>query len=98
VPEPLWLVLIVGALSLLGFMCLFADPAERFAVQAAMIGAIAAVVVSGLLVVSFLDRPYEGHTGSIRPVEMTRTLELLERDKARTAPTAPVLCDAAGRP
>jgi len=98
VPEPLWFVLIVGALSLLGFMCLFADPAERFAVQAAMIGAVAAVVVSGLLVVSFLDRPYEDQTGSIQPVEMARTLELLERDAARTAPPTPALCDAGGRP
>jgi hypothetical protein len=98
VPTPLWLVLVVGAVLLLGFVCLFADRAEPFWLQAATIGAIAAIVASGLLVVGFLDRPYENQTGSITPVEMRRTLELLESDRDRAASQAPVPCDPRGRP
>ena len=98
VPAPLWLVLILGACLVVGYMCLYADPAEPRFVQAAMIGAITALVVSGLLMVRFLDHPYQGHTGSIEPVEMTRTLALMESSQ-RTADSPPAApCDARGRP
>jgi hypothetical protein len=98
VPTPLWLVLTVGAVLLVGFMCLFADPREPLAVQAAMIAAITAVVVSGLLVVRFLDRPYENQSGSIKPVEMRQTLELLDREQQQMRIKARIPCDAGGRP
>jgi hypothetical protein len=97
VPAPLWLVLILGAALVVGFTCLHADPGEGLAVQAMMTAAITAVVVAGLLTVRFLDHPYENRSGSIKPAEMTRTLELMEQAEPNLLRnSAP--CDAHGRP
>jgi amino acid transporter len=98
VPQPLWLVLILGAGLLVGFMCFFADRSEAFLVQAMMIGAITAVVVSGLLVIRFLDRPYENRSGSIQPAEMRQTLELIEQERKQPDHEVRPPCDAHGRP
>jgi hypothetical protein len=97
VPFPLWLVLMIGAVVLIGYMCFFADRGEPFFVQAMMIASITAVVVSGLLVIRFLDRPYENRVGSIEPVEMRHTLRLLERQQ-QSGPKVRERCDAQGRP
>jgi hypothetical protein len=98
VPVPLWLVLILGACLVVGYMCLYADPGEPRFVQASMIGAITALVVSGLLIVRFLDHPYQNQTGSIRPVEMTRTLALMESSRRTADSPRAEPCDARGRP
>jgi Protein of unknown function (DUF4239) len=97
VPLPLWFVLILGAVLVVVFMCFFADRSERFFVQAMMIGAIAAMVLSGLLVIRFLDRPYENRRGSIKPTEMRQTLELIEQQQALSGRVRG-LCDGQGRP
>jgi hypothetical protein len=97
VPLPLWLVLILGAVLVVVFMGFFADRSEPFLVQAMMIGAVTAVVVSGLLVIRFLDRPYENRPGSIKPTEMRQTLQLIERQEARSGGHA-APCDEHGRP
>jgi hypothetical protein len=98
VPAPLWFVLILGAALLIGFMGFFADRSEAFLVQAMMIGAITAMVVSGLLVIRFLDRPYENRAGSIKPVEMRQTLELIEQERKQSERNPRVPCDGYGRP
>jgi hypothetical protein len=48
--------------------------------QAAMVAAVAIIVVSGLVLVRFLDKPYEGKSGSIQPTAMERTLAQMERE------------------
>lgn len=79
-------------------MCaLFADPGERFLVQAAMIGSVTAVMAASLVVVSFLDRPYENGSGSIFPVEMTHSLRIMEEHQSISQPLRPP-CDPLGRP
>jgi len=96
VPGPLWFALVVGAVVLVSFMAFFADPREPFFVQAMMIGTITAVVVTGLLVIRFLDRPYEDRTGSIRPEAMSQTVESIDHMALRFGrPSAP--CDQRGR-
>ena len=96
VPGPLWFALVVGAVVLVSFMAFFADPREPFFVQAMMIGTITAVVVTGLLVIRFLDRPYEDRTGSIRPEAMSQTVESIDHMALRFGrPPAP--CDQRGR-
>jgi hypothetical protein len=45
-----------------------------------MVAAIAIVVVSGLVLVRFLDKPYEDKSGSIKPRAMERTLAQMERE------------------
>jgi hypothetical protein len=80
VPSVVWLILILGAVVAVASVFFFADPRERAATQAAMIAAVAIIVVSGLVLVRFLDKPYEDTSGSIKPTAMTRTLEQMEQD------------------
>ena len=80
VPSIVWLILIIGAVVAIGAVCFFADPEERAVTQAGMIAAVAIIVVSGLVLVRFLDKPYEDTSGSIKPTAMTRALEQMERD------------------
>ena len=49
IPTPLWLVLFVTAVVILGFMMFFADSGERAVVQAALIGTVVVVMASTLL-------------------------------------------------
>jgi hypothetical protein len=80
VPPIVWLILILGAVVAVASVCFFADPRERAVTQAGMIAAVAMIVVSGLVLVQFLDNPYEDTSGSIKPTAMTRTVALMERD------------------
>jgi hypothetical protein len=86
VPPLIWLILIIGAVVVIAAVGFFADAREASVTQAAMIVAIAVIVVSGLLLVRFLERPYENKSGSIKPTAMTRTLALMEREHERNRP------------
>ena len=93
-PAPVWFFLVLGALITIGFAFFFADRRESFLVQGSLIAAITAVVVSGLLLIWFLDHPYEDRSGSIKPDEMERQLVIVEREHKDAAP----LCDEQGHP
>jgi Protein of unknown function (DUF4239) len=93
-PAPVWFILGLGAFVTIGFALFFADRRELFIVQACLIGSVAALVVSGLLLIWFLDHPYENQSGSIKPDEMERQLVIVESEQA----SAPPLCDGEGRP
>jgi hypothetical protein len=92
VPPVLWLILILGAVVVIGSVGLFADRREARFTQAAMIAAVAVIVVSGLVLVRFLDRPYEGKSGSIKPTAMTRTLAQMEREHQERNEQALIRC------
>jgi len=64
IPGPLWIVLFVSAGIIFAFMLFFADSAERAVVQATMIGSVAIVITSTLLLLWFLDNPYHGGLGA----------------------------------
>jgi Protein of unknown function (DUF4239) len=81
VPPVVWLILIIGAVVVIATVGFFADVRETRITQAAMIAAIAIIVVSGLVLVQFLDHPYEDKSGSIKPTAMTRTLEQMQGDE-----------------
>jgi hypothetical protein len=99
IPGPVWIVLVLGALSVLCYVILFADPAERFISQAVMVGSITIVIVGGLLLIYFLSHPFHDAMGSIRPSAMERTLHELQTDPAFSRErTLPTTCDAEGRP
>jgi protein-S-isoprenylcysteine O-methyltransferase Ste14 len=93
-PAPAWFVLGLGAVVTVGFALFFADRREHFIVQGSLIAAIAALVVAGLLLVWFLDHPYENQAGSIKPTEMRRQLVIVESEHRDVAPP----CDEAGHP
>ncbi len=80
VPPVIWLILIIGAVVVIGSVALFADRDEAAVMQAAMVAAVAIIVASGLVLVRFLDKPYEEQSGSIKPAAMERTLAQMERD------------------
>jgi hypothetical protein len=93
-PAPVWFFLGVGAVMTIGFALFFADRREHFIVQGFLIGAVTVLVASGLLLVWFLDHPYENSSGSIKPDEMQRLLPIIEREHSNVA----LPCDEDGRP
>jgi hypothetical protein len=97
IPAPLWIVLFLSAGILFVFMLFFADSGERVIVQATMMGGVALLVSSLLLLLGFLDNPYQGSLGSLKPTAMRGTLELVQREATVTGGvTAP--CNRAGAP
>jgi hypothetical protein len=60
-----------------------------------MMGAVAMVLSSTLLLLWFLDHPYQSGAGGLRPVAMERTLQLLGQEHSRTTGIV-VPCDAHG--
>src|SRR5215211_5333920 len=64
VPPVIWLILIIGAVVVIASVALFADREEAAVTQAAMVAAVAIIVVSGLVLVRFLDKPYEARAAA----------------------------------
>jgi hypothetical protein len=96
IPTPLWLVLYVTAVLIVGFMLLFADSGERAVVQATLIGTVVAVMVATILLIRFLDNPYAGGVGSLKPVAMERTLRLLDQERRIVGDKTPTPCNGHG--
>ena len=97
IPAPLWIVLFISAGVIFAFMLLFADSGERAFVQAIMIGGVAVVISSTLLLLWFLDNPYHGGVGGLRPIAMERALGLMQRESALVGGVSPP-CDRLGNP
>jgi hypothetical protein len=81
VSTPVWLILGLGGAATVGFVLLFTDRREAFLVQASMMAAVSAMVAAALILVRFLDHPYEDQNGSVKPEEMERTLGNMERER-----------------
>jgi hypothetical protein len=96
VPLPLWLVLILTAVVIVGFMLFFADSGERAVVQAVLIGTVVAVMALTILLIRFLDSPYQDGAGGLKPVAMEETLRLLDQQRRIVGDRTPVPCDAQG--
>ena len=94
VSTPVWFTLAIGGAVVILAGLLYADPRERFFVQAALVAAATIMVVAGLVLVWFLDHPFEESTGSIRPVEMQRSIEVMDSRE----PMHSGLCTSSGRP
>ena len=93
-PTPLWLALVFGGCVAVALQLGMADPRERLRVHAPLVAGLASVVAAGLLIVYFLDHPYERHTGAIEPGAMTHTLVLM----AGLDPNLRTGCSQSGRP
>ena len=94
IATPVWFTLAIGGAVVILAGLLFADPRERFLVQASLLAAVTIMVVAGLMLVWFLDHPFEDSTGSIRPVEMQRSIEVMDSRQAML----PRLCTSSGTP
>ena len=97
IPVPVWIVLFIASGTIFVYMLFFADSAERKIVQATMIGGVAVVVTSTLLLLWFLDNPYHKGEGGLRPVAMERTLTLLRQEQALNGGKIVIPCDAHGK-
>jgi Protein of unknown function (DUF4239) len=98
IPSPMWFVLLLGAAIVVGYMLFWADSGERRKAQAMQIGAVTAVVTTGLLIVRFLDNPYEDSAGSIKPEAMRATVVQLQELEHSRHPLAAPPCDDTGEP
>jgi hypothetical protein len=96
IPAPLWIVLYLSAGIIFVFMLFFADSGERAIVQATMMGSVAIVITSTMLLLVFLDRPYHPGVGSLKPVAMERTLQLLESNTGIARGPFTIPCNANG--
>lgn len=94
VTPPVWFILGLAGFATAAFVLLFTDRRETFLVQGAMMGAVAGMVAASLLLVWFLDHPYEGQTGSIEPTEMERTIRRMKDERPAFVPP----CTVSGLP
>jgi hypothetical protein len=98
IPVPLWIVLLLSAVIIFVFMLFFADSAEGVGVQATMMGGVAIVISSMLLLLWFLDHPYHAGIGSLRPVAMERAIRILDQEAAVVGGKLTIPCDERGMP
>ncbi len=96
IPAALWIVLFLSAGIIFVYMLFFADSAERALVQATMMGSVAIVITSMLLLLWFLDNPYHRGMSGLRPVAMERTLRLLDQGTAIVGGRFEIPCDSRG--
>jgi hypothetical protein len=94
VPAPLWIALIFGGCVAVAMQLSMADPRERLQVQALMVAGLASVVAAGLLIVYFLDHPYQRHAGGIQPTAMRQVLVMMRNLEPNLSPG----CTQSGRP
>jgi len=98
IPDSIWLVLFLTAGVVFAYMLFFADSGERARSQAMLMGSATTVVTVTLLAIVALDNPYHPGVGSLRPIAMERTLELLGQARAAVGDDAQVPCDEDGDP
>ena len=96
IPTPLWIVLLLSAAIIFVFMLFFADSAERPIVQGTMMGSVAVVISSTLLLLWFLDHPYSESVGGLRPVAMQRTVDQLMHEQGIADGHFEIPCDEQG--
>ena len=96
-PTPLWIALFLTGALVFCYMLFFADSKERWTSQAMLMGTVAAVVASLFVLLWFLDNPYHGGFGSLRPTAMERTLELVD-EAILVVGEVEIPCDERGTP
>jgi hypothetical protein len=96
IPWPLWAALIFTAFVIGGFMMFFADSGEPPVVQAVQVGSVTVVMVVLLLLIRFLDHPFQDGPGGLQPTAMERTLSVVEGELTEVADTTPPPCNAIG--
>ena len=98
IPSPLWYILLLSAAIVLVYTFFFADSGERKSVQALFAGAVMALLVTSILVISFFDNPYQSGSGGLQPTAMESTLARMNAATAALKLHIPIPCDATGKP
>jgi hypothetical protein len=92
VPTQLWLALVLGGCVAVGVQLCLAG--SRVRIHALMVAGLTSLIVAGLLVVFFLDHPYQSGTGGIQPSAMRRTLVMI----GNLEPSLHPGCSQSGQP
>ena len=95
-PTPLWIALFFISAIVLLYIFGFADSGERVWVQALYAGSVVAVIVTMLLLLSFLDDPFHSGVGGLQPTAMERTELLIDQQLAVIGGDVTIPCDDAG--
>jgi len=98
IPTPLWVALFLISAVVFIYMLFFADRAEDAVTQAVLMGSVAIVVATMLLLIAFLDTPFQKGVGGVRPVAMERTLRIVDQALGAVGGTVQLPCDAHGNP
>src|SRR5215203_6066972 len=98
IPWPLWAALIFTALVIFVFMMFFADSGEARLVQGVQVGSVTLVMIVLLLLIRFLDHPFQEGAGGLQPTAMDRTLQILEVELKGVGNRGALPCDQLGRP
>ncbi len=98
IPLPLWIVLLLISVVVFVFMLFFADSGEGAVTQAVLMGSVATVLTSMLLLITFLDSPFHKGVGGVRPVAMERTLRIVDEALQAVNVRLVLPCDAQGNP
>ena len=97
IPSPLWIVLILLSIVIVGYMFFFADSAERAVSQGVLMGSVAATLAAMLLLIQFLDSPFKEGVGGIQPVAMERTLRTFDQALLSVGREADPPCNEQGQ-
>jgi hypothetical protein len=92
VPTPLWVALLLGGCVAVAAQLSLAG--SRVGAHALLVAGLASVIAAGLVVVYFLDHPYQSHTGGIQPSAMRRTLVMI----GNLDPSLRPACSGSGQP
>jgi hypothetical protein len=96
IPTPLWVVLFFISAVVFAYMLFFADSGERAVTQGLLMGAVTSVIVTMLLLLSFLDSPFQSGVGGVQPVAMERTLRIVDEALGLTGIDVQPPCDEEG--
>ena len=97
IPSPLWIVLILLSIVIVGYVFFFADSAERAVSQGVLMGSVAATLAAMLLLIQFLDSPFKEGVGGIQPVAMERTLRTFNQALEAVGRDADPPCNERGQ-
>jgi hypothetical protein len=98
IPTPLWIVLFLLSGVIFVYMLFFADSGERAVTQGLLMATVATAVTSLLLLIHFLDQPFNDDVGGVQPVAMERALAVIDDALAATDRELEPPCDGEGRP
>ena len=97
-PTPLWVALFFISAVVLAYLLGFADSSERSWVQGGFMGGVVAVIVTMLLLLSFMDDPFGADAGGLQPTAMERTERLIDQQLVVIDGDLTPPCDDAGVP